>query len=746
MTLAGFGFNRELTNLIRIQGAEDAEGVSLARAVWAEIEYWLAHFADNAPDHVARMVARVKDFAPWLESDVENAGDIRLLAGRPGARPLWEQLTDLVDVDGETADLSISGAFFDQELRFLERVKQDLAPDRFSIAIDPNTVQIPRRARAFSGVSLVRAERLGVEDGKETESSRYLHAKAIFVEQKNGAAVFASGSANPSAPAWLSSETNGNVELMLAYWGERARETAADIGFTLIADMPALSEEDWQTIVSNVDQQLDPEPPGYRSGIAVVEEERVTIDGALLHGLHMPTFILHTADGSEIRRSSQMSVEGALGVVTFPVPDLANAVALHVLVAGELIVKLLLHHAHAIEEQARSGTQRRFREALLSLETDTPNIELLIQCIDKIIFSETGEAPSYGARKVSGRDEPSEAEQEAPSSLAIDLSEVKRSKSKKRLYHSGDFAYLLDALIYHLRFQADKSIEEVDRLGRSEEEQVGADDDPDADDGPTTAQKQEGLLDVCHARLATVINRMIGQLNAYAKGQQQLENVLVRLLAVLAVLRELRACDGRVGWVEKGKTTVPVKQRLRLLEGIMFTLFEGKSSLLRLDGLGEEFQRSDDVARLKGLVLWLAWDCGLTMDLQKPFMESPEDLKERLRRNAKVLALAQMIHGDDVVIDEARQSIGSLTSSEMGWLKEIQRLAHQCETVRSDDSALRPAVRAEPGDIAIHKKIDGWQLRIVSGSGGNRVYLMALSKDNDRLAFASEHLAVTRLQ
>jgi hypothetical protein len=111
-----------------------------------------------------------------------------------------------------------------------------------------------------------------------------------------------------------------------------------------------------------------------------------------------------------------------------------------------------------------------------------------------------------------------------------------------------------------------------------------------------------------------------------------------------------------------------------------------------------------------------------------------------------VLALAQMIHGDDVVIDEARQSIGSLTSSEMGWLKEIQRLAHQCETVRSDDSALRPAVRAEPGDIAIHKKIDGWQLRIVSGSGGNRVYLMALSKDNDRLAFASEHLAVTRLQ
>jgi hypothetical protein len=120
----------------------------------------------------------------------------------------------------------------------------------------------------------------------------------------------------------------------------------------------------------------------------------------------------------------------------------------------------------------------------------------------------------------------------------------------------------------------------------------------------------------------------------------------------------------------------------------MFTLFEGQSSLLRLDALGEEFEHSDDVARLKGLVLWLAWDCRLTMDLQKPFMESSEDQRERLRRNAMVLALAQMIQGDDVIIDEARQSIGSLTSSEMAWLKEVERITQQCESVRRDHSSL----------------------------------------------------------
>lgn len=131
----------------------------------------------------------------------------------------------------------------------------------------------------------------------------------------------------------------------------------------------------------------------------------------------------------------------------------------------------------------------------------------------------------------------------------------------------------------------------------------------------------------------------------------------------------------------------------------MFNLFEGTSSLLHLHASGKEFQHSDEVARLKGLVLWLAWDCELTMDLHKPFMETPEELRERLRRNAMVLALAQMIESDDVVVDEARQTIGSLTSSEMGWLKEVQWLADPCEKLRRDRRGLGLARKPQPGDI-----------------------------------------------
>ncbi|MER9876744.1 hypothetical protein [Mesorhizobium sp. M0195] len=68
MTLAGFGFNREMTNLVRIQGDDDGSGIALAQAVWTEIEYWLDAFTDGIPDHVRAMTRRVKEFAPWMNA------------------------------------------------------------------------------------------------------------------------------------------------------------------------------------------------------------------------------------------------------------------------------------------------------------------------------------------------------------------------------------------------------------------------------------------------------------------------------------------------------------------------------------------------------------------------------------------------------------------------------------------------------------------------------------------------------
>ena len=126
-------------------------------------------------------------------------------------------------------------------------------------------------------------------------------------------------------------------------------------------------------------------------------------------------------------------------------------------------------------------------------------------------------------------------------------------------------------------------------------------------------------------------------------------------------------------------------------------------------------------------------------------MESPEQERQRLRQNAMVLALAQAIRSDEIVIDEARQSIGSLTSSEMDWLKEIQRIALQCNSLKQGKVALRPAEDSEPGDIAVHKTKSDLDLRVVARGGRGQVMLIKLNKDKDIIPYMSEHLGVSRL-
>lgn len=740
LTLAGFGFNRELTNVVRVNGTDDTGDIALAQGLWREIDAWLEQHAGSAPDVVTDMVSRVRDFAPWLKKSAETDADIALLSGRPGATTLWEQLTDQLAIDVD--EVAVTGAFFDRQLRFLTRVQADLEPQRCVVAIDPATVDMPPDIDPPNGCEMVNASELGKQE--DEEGSRYLHAKGLLVRQKDGRRMLATGSANPSAPAWMADKSSGNVELMLAIKGKTAESAISDIGFDQLSALPPLDDLDWSTIREQREDDR-PDASGRRARIAVAEGNEIRFATDDLAGDGSWEFRLAGPSGRVIATTGATRVDGKVSVLEFTENDIVNAAAVFCHDAAGCKLVLVIHHTRIIAEQSRTGNQRRLKDALMSLETDTPDISLLINCIDKIVFSK--EETGTGGRSRSGR-ETAHGDDESSNelgSLEIDVADTKKRKTKQRLAHTGDFSYLLDALIYHLRVQEDKSAESLDRYGRNEEEQIGGDDDEDEQPEWLSTQRQGELLDLCHKKVRTVINRMNQQFKAYADGNQDLDQVLIRLLGVLAVLRELRRCDGRASWVEKGKTTVPREERWKLLEGAMLTLFEGKSSILNLSPLGNEFETSDDIARMKGLLLWLAWDCGLTLDLQKPFMESPKQLQLRLRQNAMVLALAQMVEADECVIEEARQSIGVLTSTEMDWLKEVLRIADECEYLGKSDEALLPASAAEPGDIAVHKTLKDWPLRIVVSSDESQVSLVRLTSGKDRTIFKPAHLMVARL-
>jgi len=745
LTLAGFGFNRELTNVIRIEGAADKNGVAVAALVWDEVESWMKTTTHKVPAHLKDMVRRVREFAPWYSTKaLEPLTDVQILSGRPGAERLWIQLKERVQ--GRVKDVFVTGAFFDSKLAFLKRIEADLRPQRLFVAIDPATVQMPVVRKGVSRATFVRAEELGREEKKVEKTGGYLHAKGLFIRTRKGESIILSGSANPSAPAWLADEKTRNVELMLVRSGESAEAIAKELGFTAIPEMPILERSDWKLVSENRKKEQLPESPPQTTSVAVVEDGQIFVHLDRIGGLKRSNLVLIGADGKEVGRTKGFQIDNEFAIVTFSGKELAAGVFLRCITGTKTHAEFLLHHVRAVEEQARTGVQKRFKEALLSLETESPNIGLLIDCIDKIIFTEkpARELVSLGRHNSDAKE--SANQNDGVLSLSVDVADTKKVKRKRRLTHDGDFAYLLDTLIYHLRLQQDKAVEYRDQYGRTEEEQVGADDDEDAEKPQLTEQRRVELLDFCHSKVRTVVNRMIGQLRAYTDGKQPLKNVLIRLLAVLAVLRELRGCDGRVQWVDHGKTTVPRDERYRLLDEVMFSLFEGEESLLHLESLGTEFEHSDDVARLKGLLIWLAWDCGLVLDLHRPFMESEEDLEARLRQNAIMLALAQGVAGDDIVVEEARQSIGSLTSSEMDWLRDLQELIAECEAIKRRDSVFHSPNDTEPGDIALHNSMKRWDLRVVEKNSGKYVALINLRRGKPVVKYEPQFLAMTRLR
>ena len=78
-----------------------------------------------------------------------------------------------------------------------------------------------------------------------------------------------------------------------------------------------------------------------------------------------------------------------------------------------------------------------------------------------------------------------------------------------------------------------------------------------------------------------------------------------------------------------------------------------------------------------------------------------------------LVALAQTIHSDDVVIDEARLSIGAISLGELEWFRYLIELDNMCQQIKDGDVDLLPSRSANPGDLAFHRTYQNWSLRIV---------------------------------
>ncbi len=731
LTLSGFGYNRELTNMIRVQGKDDPEAIAVTQAVWRQVLGWVEAQGDNLPGHLSEMVLKLKDFAPWLgEQQEELPATCRPLSTQSGDPSLWDQFRE--NFNGIADQVLVSGAFFDGQLSFLKRVQQDLNPKSITVGIDPKTVQVPS-GKELPGVSFVNASSLG-NDETESGSTGYLHAKSLAVRTVDGDFYLATGSANPSAPAWLRPGVTGNTEVMLLRRGPEAEEAARELGLMAIPDLPELTEHDWQEVQKNwqKDIQLEEQRKATTVGICVATEREIVFPLNALCGSD-------PIDCEILGFDKQLVCSGEIQRVgegySLTLPDEKMGLAGFVCCSVDQKNKtFLVHHQHQIEASARTGSQRRFRDALASLSSDSPDLETLIKCVDKIIFAKAEDVNRAANRvRTSTSTSQSPSDPEEGADLSMDLSDTRKAKKKYRLRHSDDLAYLLDVLIYHLRSEVEGAVESShekrDSLGRSEEEQVDADDDEEIEsDGAASDEIALKTLSLCHGKVRSLVGRMMTQLQSLADGKVTFEDAVVRLTGVLAVLRQLRNCDGKVAWAKQGQTTFPLGERIRLFEKIAETLIEMPNSILSPPG--SDFDDADELARLRGLVLWLAWDSGVQLIKKKAFQESRKELEDRLRAKGLMLSLAQLVKDDEVVVEEARQSIGPLCSSDMDWLNWIFSADQALSKFISGDEHDCLAAKVSPGDIGFIAGLPHFGARMILSLDGGKANLAFLNNDD----------------
>ena len=140
---------------------------------------------------------------------------------------------------------------------------------------------------------------------------------------------------------------------------------------------------------------------------------------------------------------------------------------------------------------------------------------------------------------------------------------------------------------------------------------------------------------------------MVQQLEAAAKDENRRTGAVIQLIAVLALVRELRHLDKTKRWRATGQPLVDERDRRSLLDESIKYLLGSTCHLIDVadKAAGES---TDEATQLRILLLWLAWDLGEELTEQIARIWDAKELHAKLAANALFLKLMP-----DVAIDES---------------------------------------------------------------------------------------------
>jgi hypothetical protein len=159
-----------------------------------------------------------------------------------------------------------------------------------------------------------------------------------------------------------------------------------------------------------------------------------------------------------------------------------------------------------------------------------------------------------------------------------------------------------------------------------------------------------------------------------------------------------------------------------------------------------------DLSRLLGLMLWLAWDCGLdARKTDKTIFPTKEEERDRLEDRAKLLELAMRAANDEAALEEVRHSIWRTAAEAAKGAAHLwvifhrawgQALADLWAEHRSWRSLRR---KPQSGDLGVAIKEADPKLRVVLGASNGNVHLAELGEHSGTVKFRSDFVAVAEM-
>jgi hypothetical protein len=245
---------------------------------------------------------------------------------------------------------------------------------------------------------------------------------------------------------------------------------------------------------------------------------------------------------------------------------------------------------------------------------------------------------------------------------------------------------------------------------------------------------------------------MVRQLENAVGSEEHSLRVIAQSAAVLGLAHRLcQVTPSDATWMPKGETLVPREVRWDFFLDATRILYSRNNAVMKAAINALDGKPCLEISMLRGLLIWLAWDCDFRVNDVLEF-EDAEEVEDNLYGLARLLVMAPDVMGDQEAYERAADALEGLwplyflDDYDSSWLDEFRNWCKEiARTMKSLPSKALVSRAPDVGDIVYPTKSAVPGLYVVVEASQGRVRLVDLDGDDELKTFATGYVTVVKV-